>query len=341
MAKNNTSVIPSQFALKRLIETSPASFFGVNANGEERKIKAIQQMSLGVVSNYLANDADNISSPNPQTTQYCLLNDDENILRIKFNIKFLPLCKKSISFCTPEFFKMLAELRSEYVSRNGFAELSHRYVSNLINGRWTFRNGDCGIHSVTIKEMDWTKVVKEYVFDNDFITKNQKSLETFTCTSTEMKEIEDKITNVFNAKSSTVVFNVSCDIHLYGGHEVFPSELCTMDADNSKNNKDVCKKQLYQFSDGVAFRMEKIGNAIRTIDSWYNGFDDFFCEVLPVNPYSQSRSMLCALRKPSTKTDFYSLLERSVQNPETASDNDLHFIFAGFIRGGVYGVKAK
>ena len=110
MAKNNTSVIPSQFALKRLIETSPASFFGVNASGEERKIKAIQQMSLGVVSNYLANDADNISSPNPQTTQYCLLNDDENILRIKFNIKFLPLCKKSISWvillshaeiCTP------------------------------------------------------------------------------------------------------------------------------------------------------------------------------------------------------------------------------------------------
>ena len=86
----------------------------------------------------------------------------------------------------------------------------------------------------------------------------------------------------------------------------------------------------------LAMHSEKIGNALRTIDTWYGGEDS---DSLPiaVEPYGSVTSRGEAYRK--TKNDFYTLLTKWLENSESISEQQQHFVIATLIRGGVFGGK--
>ena len=88
---------------------------------------------------------------------------------------------------------------------------------------------------------------------------------------------------------------------------------------------------------------QKIGNALRTIDTWYPDFDDPLTGVGPiaVEPYGSVTNLGAAFRQPKEKKDFYSFFDVYSREQKLKNESDEHYVMAVLIRGGVFGESGK
>ena len=121
------------------------------------------------------------------------------------------------------------------------------------------------------------------------------------------------------------------------GQEVFPSQELILDKSKDKS------KTLYVIEHSgrrvAAMHSQKIGNALRTIDDWYEGAEDL--GPIPVEPYGSVTTQGKAYRQPKNKMDFYSLLDGWVLKDKVPGVEQQHFVIATIIRGGVFGDSEK
>lgn len=82
---------------------------------------------------------------------------------------------------------------------------------------------------------------------------------------------------------------------------------------------------------------QKIGNALRTIDTWYPDAGN----PIAVEPYGSVTSQGMACRQPTKKSDFYSLLDDWMLKDKSPDSGNQHYVMAMFIRGGVFGSSDK
>ena len=80
---------------------------------------------------------------------------------------------------------------------------------------------------------------------------------------------------------------------------------------------------------------QKIGNALRTVDTWYPGADEN--GPIAVEPYGSVTTQGRAYRQPKDKQDFYNLLDAWVLRDKVPPLEQQHFVVATVIRGGVFG----
>lgn len=80
---------------------------------------------------------------------------------------------------------------------------------------------------------------------------------------------------------------------------------------------------------------QKIGNALRTIDTWYDGAQDL--GPIAVEPYGSVTTQGKAWRQPKQKQDFYTLLDDWLLKDKVPPVGQQHFVMAVLIRGGVFG----
>ena len=106
----------------------------------------------------------------------------------------------------------------------------------------------------------------------------------------------------------------------------------------NKNGKEKKSKILYHVDDVAAMHSQKIGNAIRTIDTWY---PDFYNHKKPIaiDPYGAVTNLGRAYRHPKQKIDFFSLFDKFSQDEKLENVEDEHFVMAVLVRGGVFGEK--
>lgn len=62
------------------------------------------------------------------------------------------------------------------------------------------------------------------------------------------------------------MLHIDCYAQVGQAQEVYPSEELILDKNNNKNKKS---KVLYAVKDHAAMHSQKIGNALRSIDTWY------------------------------------------------------------------------
>ena len=88
---------------------------------------------------------------------------------------------------------------------------------------------------------------------------------------------------------------------------------------------------------------QKIGNALRTIDTWYPGCDDFTNGIGPIaiEPYGAVTNLGKAFRNPRDKADFYTLFDNFAFGGKLADKNQEHYVMAVLVRGGVFGQSGK
>lgn len=88
---------------------------------------------------------------------------------------------------------------------------------------------------------------------------------------------------------------------------------------------------------------QKIGNALRTIDTWYTDFDNIEQSAGPiaVEPYGAVTNLGKAFRTPKEKQDFYSFFDAFALGEKLARVEDEHYVMATLIRGGVFGASDK
>ena len=261
-----------------------------------------------------------IQKANLQTVDNAALPFDYDTLKLTFTLRILGELNVPSTCNSPEYQEALSLIITGYVRENSFNELSQRYATNLANGRFLWRNR-VGAEQVEVTvshhEQSWTFNCLDYSL-RDFNTKNDHLTEL-------AKLIEQGLLG-----EKAVVLTVTAYVQLGQGQTVFPSQELVMNTGSGDKSKF-----LYQLNGQAAMHSQKIGNALRTIDTWHP--EVTAVGPIAVEPYGSVTNRGKAYRQPKEKTDFYNLLDGWLLKDKVPEIEQQHYIMAMFIRGGVFG----
>ncbi|MDP1835161.1 MAG: type I-F CRISPR-associated protein Csy3 [Chlamydiales bacterium] len=293
----------------------------------------------GTISNRLKNaitldplklDAE-IQKANLQAVDIAALSFDTDSLKVMFTLRVLGNLSMPTVCNNQMYQKALTEKIGTYLTENNCRELSLRYAENLANGRFLWRNR-IGAEEIEIKVtlLDGDKPQEVWIFNA-----KQFNLREFSASNAQITALAETIQKGLLGDAH-VFFKVEAFVRIGKGQEVFPSQELVRDSGNEKYKKS---KFLYAVNEVAALHSQKIGNAIRTVDTWYPESAEF--GPIAVEPYGSVTSRGAAYRQPKDKMDFFSLLDNWILKDKTPPLEQQHFVVACLIRGGVFGEKEK
>lgn len=318
--------VPSILAFNRKIEPSDAVMLSGRWEDQKNKeawkiITLHEKRNRGTKSQYGVADDEKHQS-NPVWVDDATLPNDVDTLKVEFTVKFLGNIAEPTTHNRPEFEEQVKTMVADYENEHGYQELANRYVQNLANGRFLWRNR-LGSEKITVYIEDVSSH-KTWCFEDAY----QFKLTGFDHSDANIQEISTLVENSFKT-NQYLLLKVTAYAKLGEGQHLFPSQEMVMDIPKGQKSK-----HLYQIqtANGLCAGMhsEKIGNAIRTIDTWYT--DN--AAPIAIEPYGSVPTRGEAYRK--SKNDFYTLLI-DWKNGKEISVEDKHFVIAVLIRGGVFG----
>lgn len=332
----------SVLAFERKLANSDAVMHSGNwqqrISSENWQSIAIQSKDVrGTISNRLKNTIQNdpakldaeIQKANLQRVDVAALPFDADTLKVSFSLRVLGNLAQPSACNDPDYQAALATIINGYVNAHGFDELAVRYATNIANGRFLWRNrAGAEAVEVRVRHIINQSVNSEWAFaGEDF------DLRSFPKATGDLAELVEVIRQGL-AGESFAFLQIEAFARLGAGQEVFPSQELVLD--NSRDNKK--SKTLYQVSDVAALHSQKIGNALRTIDTWYPEADEL--GPIAVEPYGSVTNRGKAYRQPKDNLDFYTLLDGWVIKEKTPPLEQQHYVMATLVRGGVFGEKA-
>ena len=198
--------------------------------------------------------------------------------------------------------------------------LAYRYAYNIANGRFLWRNR-VSAEKVSI-EVRHGADSQPLIFDGHAFSlqnfdknKDDKNLQSLT----------QLIQSGLNAVDDFTLLEVIAYVKIGKGQHVFPSQEMNMGEKG---------KVLFKLDDCAAIHNVKIGNALRTIDDWYENAEF----PIAAEPYGSVTQRGQAYRK--SKKDLYTLILAWL-NGKDIDDDDKNFVVANLIRGGVFSGESK
>ena len=290
----------------------------------------------GTISNRLkTKDADPakldaaIQNPNLQTVDVATLPSDADTLRVRFTLRVLAGAGTPSACNSASYQAKLLNTVKGYVDANGFTELAQRYAANLANGRFLWRNR-VGAESVQIVVEQLKDGQAEKSWSFNALDLDMRAL---AAINSEVQSLGQTIANGLAGKEH-VLLQVSAFVRVGAGQEVFPSQELILDKGSSKKSKT-----LYAVGGVAGMHSQKIGNAIRSIDTWYEGAEEQ--GPIAVEPYGSVTTQGKAYRQPKQKMDFYTLLDNWLLKDQAPPLEQQHFVMAVLVRGGVFGDAGK
>jgi len=339
MVMSNSLKTASVLAFERKLDPSDALLY--SGLWTDRKSSAgwlpvlVREKSVrGTISNRLkAKDQDPakldaaIENPNPQTVDIAALPADADTLKVTFSLRILSGAGKPSACNSAEYQSKLVSIVSRYVESVGFGELAMRYAFNIANGRFLWRNR-MGAEQVEVRvdHIVHGASVKDWTFDGLALSLND--FETGAGFA-DLQSLGDLIADGLAGKSHALL-KVSAFARLGPGQEIYPSQELILDKPRSGKSKT-----LYVVGGVAGLHSQKIGNAIRTIDTWHPEAGEV--GPIAVEPYGSITTLGRACRKPGDKVDFYNLLDNWLLRDKIPPIGDQHFVMAMLIRGGVFG----
>ena len=295
----------------------------------------------GTISNRLATkDQDpakldaSIQSPNLQTVDVATLPNDADTLRVRFTVRVLGGAGTPSSCNNAEYQEKLQLTVQQYVEQTGFAELARRYAVNLANGRFLWRNR-VGAEQV---EVQVRQLIRGEACPLGTFNAHDFSLRNFDVppdAKASLQALAEVIEKGLAAKEYALL-EVIAYARVGDGQEVYPSQELILDRGDKKGQKS---KTLYTVGDVAGIHSQKIGNALRTIDTWYPEDEGIQIGPIAVEPYGSVTSQGKAYRQPKEKADFYNLLDSWVLKDKAPDEGNQHYVMATLVRGGVFGEK--
>jgi len=329
----------SVLAFERKLDPSDALFFAgtweTRNTSENWAPVVIREKSVrGTISNRLkTKDQDPakldaaIENPNLQTVDVASLPPDADTLKIQFTLRVLAGTGVPSACNNLDYRKKLTTIVDGYVQQHGFTELARRYAANLANGRFLWRNRIGAEHiNIHIDQLKDGTPAKQWLFDAQAHSLHDLAA---TANSQELSELATLIADGLGG-STHVLLQITAFIHVGAGQEVFPSQELILDRGRGDKSKT-----LYHVNHVAAIHSQKIGNALRTIDTWYKGADEN--GPIAVEPYGSVTVQGKAWRQPKEKQDFYNLFDGWIIKDHIPSLEQQHYVIATLIRGGVFG----
>ncbi len=324
---------PSVLAFESKLACSDGVMFAGNWDQRQSSqqwaaIPVCEKSVRGTISNRLkAADASDpakvdakIQNANLQTVDNAALSFDTDTLKLCFTLRILGDLAIPSTCNSPDYQKALADIIEQYITQHRFSELANRYATNLANGRFLWRNRVGAEEVETHIEFQG----QHWVFDS--LSLGLKNFEQPTGDLAKLaKAIEKGLLG-----QEVILLKISSFVQLGQGQTVFPSQELVMSRDSGDKSK-----YLYQLDGQAAMHSQKLGNALRTIDTWFPEY----AEVGPiaVEPYGSVTNRGKAYRQPKANMDFYKLLDNWLLKGKEPEIEQQHYIMAMLIRGGVFG----
>jgi CRISPR-associated protein Csy3 len=274
-----------------------------------------------------------VEKANLQRVDACALGLEQDTLNLRFTVKVLGGIAQP-SACNNALFKQsYSSAANTYITEQGFVELARRYASNIANARFLWRNR-VGAEKIQVQvKAKNNSVDQTWSFDaSQFTTKN------FDFNNEDINQLAEKIAEVLASESDFLLLDISCFVLVGKAQEVYPSEELVLDKGKGEKSKI-----LYDVKDIAAMHSQKIGNALRTIDTWYPEFSDPETSAGPIaiEPYGAVTSLGKAYRTPKDKQDFYTFFDEWARGEKLSRIEDEHYVMATLVRGGVFGESDK
>lgn len=338
---SNALKTASVLAFERKLDPSDAVFHAgrwedQSAAASWTPVKLREKSVRGTISNRLkTRDQDPakldaaIENPNLQTVDVAALPADADTLKVQFTLRVLAGAGTPSACNSAEYRAKLTQVVQSYVAAQGFAELANRYAANLANGRFLWRNR-VGAERVQVYVTRTKDGKADGLWSFDALAQHLRKLDAL---DDQVKSLGTVIAEGL-AGTGHVLLQITAYVRLGAGQEVFPSQELILDKGSTKKSKT-----LYQIGgkgqEIAAIHSQKIGNALRTIDTWYDGAQDL--GPIAVEPYGSVTTQGKAYRQPKQKQDFYTLLDDWLLKDKVPSAEQQHFVMAVLIRGGVFG----
>jgi CRISPR-associated protein Csy3 len=332
----------SVLAFERKLDPSDALFYAGNwdqreASNDWHAVSIREKSVRGTISNRLkAKDQDPakldaaIENPNLQTVDVATLPNSADTLKLVFTLRVLGGTGKPSACNDADYLNKLLDTVRGYADTEGFGELGRRYAFNLANGRFLWRNR-IGAEQVEVRVAHLVSGAPRETWTFDALTLSLRSFDAPTAATDELNSLARLITNGLSAKQH-VLLQVTAFVRIGTGQEVFPSQELILDRGRGRGDKS---KTLYEVNNIAGIHSQKIGNALRTIDTWYEGADEM--GPIAVEPYGSVTTRGKAYRQPKQKCDFYTLLDNWIIRDIAPPVEQQHFVIATLVRGGVFG----
>ena len=337
MAKDKN--VASVLAFEKKLVPSDGYMYGTTWENRdvETPLRLIEKSVRGTISNRLKDAVKNdpaklnaeVEKPNLQTVDSCALEPEQDTLHLHFTLKVLGSIHKPAACNSSAFQQSYAEAVKDYIAREQFSELGRRYALNIANARYLWRNR-VGVEALEVivttpqKEASWTFDAKVF------------GTRTMECGDRQVASLGERIAQALASEDDFLMLEIDCYAKVGKAQEVYPSEELVLD--KGKGNKS---KVLYAVNGIAAMHSQKIGNALRSIDTWYPDFEDATTTAGPIaiEPYGAVTSMGKAFR--ANKHDFYTYFDQFARGKKLDRIEDEHYVMAVLVRGGVFGESDK
>ena len=331
----------SVLAFERKLDPSDALLYAGSWDARDQEapwqaLKLREKSVRGTISNRLKTKEQDpakldaaIENPNLQTVDVATLPADADTLKVQFTLRVLGGTGQPSACNDADYREKLLATVAGYAQQHGFAELARRYAANLANGRFLWRNR-IGAEQIEVQvaQLKDGKALAQWSFQAlDY------SLLELDAKADELQALAGVIESGLSG-SAHVLLQVSAYVRMGAGQEVYPSQELVLERGRGDKSKT-----LYAVGEGnaavAAIHSQKIGNALRTIDTWYPQADSN--GPIAIEPYGSVTTQGKAYRQPKQKLDFYTLLDRWLLKDEQPAPEQQHYVIATLVRGGVFG----
>lgn len=330
--------VASVLSFEKKLVASDAFLYGTTwetRHTHSKSLALIEKSVRGTISNRLKAAVQNdplklnaeVEKPNLQRVDACALGQDQDTLKLSFTLKVLGGIEKP-SACNSEAFSTSYAIAAKaYIETEGFNELAKRYALNIANARYLWRNR-VGAEKI--------EVVVTIGNEKMIFNAHNFSLRHFDDNHADIKTLANKIADALSGKLPYLLIEVEAFALVGKAQEIYPSEELVLD--KGKGDKS---KILYAVNGTAAMHSQKVGNALRTIDTWYPDYDTLGVGPIAIEVYGAVTNLGKAYRTPKAKADFYTLFDRFALGETLATKEEEHYVMAVLVRGGVFGQSSK
>jgi len=352
MTKHNP-FSPTMLSFSRSLELAEAIMFGSNDAGMRIPVEVIETGQRGQSSQEKLNrdltGESKAGLSNPQMVEIARMPFDCDHLIIEAGLRVMPNAQQPTATDSPDAYQAYKGLSQTYGELGGFDVLAARYLENIANGRFAWRNRSLSNSAVVqVSVGDTVVAFNPFALDADEIMGvDAVKAAIVSGASGDVDALISSIANGLRSEPVDVMFSWKGKV--LRNAEVYPSQEYKYTVD--KSDKSAPSRRLASVRsrlDGemirqAAMHSQKIGAALRAIDDWHG---DAFYGAIPVNPYGGVQEAGIAIRHQNKAApSFYDLTKK----PELFLDDlkngiltdNAHFVMANLIRGGVYGISKE
>ena len=350
MTDGKPSLETGMLAFARSLQITEGVFYGTKSTEPGADPVPIEIITKGVRGQSSEDEAKNPGLSNPQSVEFAAVPQGCDGIEIRFSVRVLPNAMQPHACDKTDVYVSYERLAKGYAKAGGFQVVGALYAWNIANGRFAWRNR---------WQTDDAEVRVEFegrllVFDPFALglEKPDGMDELVAALRTGSREDLERFVGRFGEalERDRFYFSVVWVARMEPGQEVFPSQEYVRASQAESDLSRVYAGLSVAYRGGTirqaSLHSQKIGAALRHVDIWH-GSD--LNEAIAVNPYGGVQATSAVLRNKGSKKSFYELRKNAaklignVEVTQQASgiSDDVHFVMANLVRGGVFGSSRK